>query len=363
MKFYMPTRLFSAPDCVKNHAQDLAALGTRALIVTGRSSRKNHSLDDVTAALQSQGIAFAVFDRTEENPSVETVMAACGCGLAAGADFVIGIGGGSPMDAAKAAAVMMKHPDADWTLLYENTPADALPVAAVPTTCGTGSEVTGVAVLTRHDLGTKVSMTHKIFPRIALIDGKYLLSAPHRILVNTAIDALSHLIESCIHSQADTFSDMTAFAGLSLWRQCRTYLESDAPLTLDAAQALMNAASLAGMAIAQNGTTIPHALSYLLTAQAGIPHGAAVGAFQANYLALADPARRQAVLQAAGFESTGQLGRWIAKQAPVSVERSLLERSAEAVLHNPAKLRLCPYPIDEHILAQIIAIGTDNGSI
>ncbi len=360
MKFYMPTRVYSEIDCVAHHAAELASLGTHALIVTGRSSRNNHSLNDVTAALQAHGISAAIFDRTEENPSVETVMAARSCGLEAGSDFVIGIGGGSPMDAAKAVAVMMKHPDANWTLLYEKTQVSALPVAAVPTTCGTGSEVTGVSVLTRTDLGTKVSITHKVFPQIALIDGKYLLTAPHQIILNTAIDALAHLIESCINSQADTFSDMAVFAGLRLWFQCRPYLDKNTALTPDAAQNLMNAASLAGMSIAQNGTTIPHALSYLLTAQAGIPHGAAVGAFQANYLALADAERKQAVLDAAGFDSTEQLGKWIAERAPIHVDDSLLARSAEAVLHNPAKLRLCPYPVDKQILAQITSIETDS---
>ncbi len=149
------------------------------------------------------------------------------------------------LDAAKAIAVMLKNPDKDWRYLYENTNAKALPIAAVPTTCGTGSEVTGVAVLTRHDLKTKVSMTHRIFPTLALVDGKYILNTPHRIIVNTAIDALSHLIESVINTLADKYSDMVAFAGLNAWRECKPFIENETPLTVEAAQKLMHASTLA----------------------------------------------------------------------------------------------------------------------
>ena len=356
MKFYMPTRVWQEPDCVTNHAAEIAAFGSAALIVTGRnSSRQNGSLEDVITALTGQGIRYTIFDQVEENPSVETVMAARDAGLSAGADFVIGIGGGSPLDAAKAIALMTAHPDKDWQYLYEKADPSALPVIAVPTTCGTGSEVTGVAVLTRHDLGTKVSMTHKVFPTLALVDGKYLLSAPQQLLVHTAIDALSHLIESIINTNADAYSDLTAFSGLQSWRQCRPYLEGKGTLTAGTAQQLMHVSSLAGISIAQTGTSIPHALSYLLTTQGGIPHGAAVGVFQANFLQFAENSRRDAVLQAAGFADADELREALHALLQVQVKQELLERSAKSVLCNPAKLKTCPYPVDEQVMRQIIS--------
>ena len=161
MKFYMPTRLYSENNCIEKHSAELASLGTHALIITGRSSSKlNGSLSDLITALEKHSVKYTVFDKTEENPSVETVMASRDTGLGCGADFVIGLGGGSPLDAAKAAALMMKNKEKSWEFLYETSPADALPLAAIPTTCGTGSEVTGVAVLTRHDMKTKVSAKH-----------------------------------------------------------------------------------------------------------------------------------------------------------------------------------------------------------
>ena len=356
MKFYMPTRVWQEPDCIARHAGEIAALGCSALLVTGRNSaRINGAFEDVVAALTSHGIRYTLFDQVEENPSVETVMAAREAGLAAGADFVIGIGGGSPLDAAKAIALMMAHPDKDWQYLYEKADSTALPVVAVPTTCGTGSEVTGVAVLTRHDLGTKVSMTHKVFPALALVDGKYLRSAPHQLLVHTAVDALAHLIESVINTNADAYSDMTAFTGLQGWRGCLPFLQGKAELTAEATQQLMHISSLAGMSIAQTGTSIPHALSYILTTQGGIPHGAAVGIFQANFLQFAEVSRRDAVLRAAGFTDVDALRETLHVLLHVQADQALLERSAESVLRNPTKLKTCPYPVDEQIMRQIIS--------
>ncbi len=356
MRFFMPTAVRQERDCVARHAKELAACGMTALIVTGRhSARENGSLNDVITALRAQSVHYIVFDRVEENPSVETVMAARDAGLAAEADFVIGIGGGSPLDAAKAAALMLAHPEKDWHYLYETADSAALPVAAVPTTCGTGSEVTGVAVLTRHDLGTKVSMTHRVFPVLALVDGKYLLTAPRKVLIHTAVDALAHLIESAVNTHADAYSDMTAFEGLRGWNECRPYLAGETALTEQAAQQLMHVSTLAGMSIAQTGTSIPHALSYILTAQGGIPHGAAVGVFLANFVQYAEAGRRDAVLRAAGFQDAEALRRMLSAWLSVKADRALTERAAESVLRNPAKLNTCPYPINAQTMQQIIS--------
>ena len=357
MKFYMPTKIFSEKNCIARHSEELATLGSHALIITGKnSSRLNGSLDDVINALNKHSVTYTIFDRTEENPSVETVMAARDTGIRCGADLVIGIGGGSPIDAAKAAALMIKNSDKPWGFLYDTSPAEALPMVAVPTTCGTGSEATGVSVLTRHDMRTKLSVKHKVFPEIALIDGRYLLSAPTDILANTAIDALSHLIESAVSTLADTYSDMTVFPGLELWAKCRPFIEGTRQLDEDAAQSLMDTAALAGMSIAQTGTAIPHSLSYMLTYEAGVPHGAAVGAFLAKYLKYVDSDRQKAILKAVGFTDTAELGRFISSLAPISADRKILERSAASVLANKAKLSLCPYPVTESIMTDIIDI-------
>lgn len=160
MKLFMPTKVYSEKNCVENHSRELAALGTKALVVTGKhSSRINGSLEDVTKALERENIPYMVYDEIEENPSVETVMKAASLGITEGTDFVIGVGGGSPMDASKAIALMIANPEHDERLLYTRTQVSpdgpvypALPVAEIPTTAGTGSEVTPYAILTRNVL-------------------------------------------------------------------------------------------------------------------------------------------------------------------------------------------------------------------
>ena len=120
MMLYMPTKVYQEKKCVENHSRELAALGTSALIVTGKhSSRINGSLEDVKNALEREQIPYTVFDEVEENPSVETVKKAASLGLSAGADFVVGIGGGSPMDAAKAVALLIANPERDTDFLYQ----------------------------------------------------------------------------------------------------------------------------------------------------------------------------------------------------------------------------------------------------
>ena len=357
LKFYMPARVFSENDCVNAHSRELASLGNHALIVTGKSSSsKNGSLDDVISALNKHGVGHTVFDGTEENPSVETVMKARDIGLEAKADFVIGVGGGSPLDAAKAAALMIANPEQSWEYMYRSASTKALPVAAVPTTCGTGSEVTGVAVITRHDLKTKVSVKHRIFPALALIDGKYILSAPMKLIANTAVDAFSHLIESGANRNADRQSFMLVKSGLELWKECRPYIEGKLQPDAKAAMKLMEVSAMAGMAIAQTGTTVPHALSYMLTYEAGIPHGTAVGIFLANYLRYADRSLRDSLLSAAGFSDADDLDDFIRALLPVAVSRDLLERSAESVLMKPEKLAVCPYTLDKETMFKLIDI-------
>ena len=286
MNFYMPTKLFQEWNVVENHKQELASFGKKALIVTGKhSSRANGSLDDVTKALESQGTEYVIYDQIEENPTIPMVMEAAEVGKTQGADFVIGIGGGSPLDAAKAIALMILNRDSSSEVLYQPLTLRALPVIAVPTTCGTGSEVTPYAILTRDDIQTKQSISHKIFPALALVDPKYLQTAAGSVLVNTAIDALGHLIESYFNTNASEYSRMLCVTGMEVWSAGRNVLLGMEPESEDLDN-FMLASSLAGMAISHTSTTLPHGLSYYLTYHKGIPHGKAVGYFLPGYLRL-----------------------------------------------------------------------------
>ena len=219
MRYFDPVELYQEENCVLNHQDRIAALGKRALVVTGKSSARNGSLDDLLKAFENNSISYEIFNEVEENPSVETVMRIRDSYVNSGIEFVAGLGGGSAIDAAKAAAIMMYFPDKDAGFLYQ-TPDKvySLPIVAIPTTCGTGTEATPSAVLTLHDKHTKNSVSHKIFPTLSLVDARYIKTLPLQVLRNSAIDALAHLIESHVNSTSTAYSRLFTASGLRIIR-------------------------------------------------------------------------------------------------------------------------------------------------
>ena len=358
MHFYMPTKVYQENDCVKNHAAELTALGTRAMVITGRRSAKvNGSFGDVAAVLDDAHLPFVLFDEIEENPSVESVMKARDLAVSEGCDLFIGIGGGSPMDAAKAISLMAYHKDQDASYLYAaDTDDTAYPIVAVPTTCGTGSEVTAISVLTIHEQQTKKGLPHKLFPVLSLVDPKYLMAAPVPVLHSTAMDALCHLAESYVNSKATDYSRMCADAGLRAWKRSKSLLKKERKLeTLDEAEALMFASSLAGMAIAHTGTSLPHGLSYGLTYTLGTPHGKACGRFLPGYLAAASVEDRSHVLELAGFHDLKELKEFLAESCGCEdIPDDLRQHIVEQLAPNTERLKVAPFPVDPSVLYQII---------
>ena len=358
--FYMPTRVYAEDEAVRRHAGELASLGRKALIVTGRRSAfENGVYEDIRQALEGKGTGSVLFSETEENPSVETVMKARDFGLSEGVDFVIGAGGGSALDAAKAVALMIRNAGRGPEFLYEKTPgAQALPVAAVPTTCGTGSEVTGVSVLTNTEKGVKKSIPAKIFPELALIDGKYLRTASFSVLACTAFDALTHMIESDLNSSATAMSRMCTAAGLERWALSQSVLRKEKQPDDRDFRNMMLASAMGGMAIAQTATSLPHGLSYPVTVRLGVPHGKACAYFTAGYLSEAPEEIRARLLGAAGFSSIRDFREvFYASCGPLGVSgealREVLEATAEETAANPVKLALAPFPVDRERLWRI----------
>ena len=358
--FYMPVKVFDEKEAVRNHAEDLGRMGSRALIVTGRRSAVScGAYQDVCDALDQAGVSHVLFDQVEENPSVETIMKARDYGVSEGVDFVIGIGGGSPLDAAKAIALMIRKADKPSSYLYHpDGDSSALPVAAVPTTCGTGSEVTAVSVLTDPARALKKSIPHKLFPQIALIDGKYLKSAPMSVIANTAFDALTHLYESWFNTKAGVYSRMCVEEGLKIWAMSLPVLRGSREADDRDRANMMRAAMLGGMAIAHTGTAIPHALSYALTYELQVRHGKATAYFIAGYLSFADAKQRERMLSLAGFDSLEDLRkvyRFCCGEIGCTEEeiRRVLEPKIEENCANPVRLALSPYPVDEEKLRRI----------
>lgn len=371
--FYVPVHVYCGEGAVRAHAKDLKALGKKAFVVTGaHSAVKCGVYSDICAALNEAGMSHVWFHEVEQNPSVSTVMRARDTALEEKCDCVIGAGGGSPLDAAKAVALMMRHKDEGPGFLYASgSDNSAVPIALVPTTCGTGSEVTGVSILTVPEQEKKGSIPHKIFADLALVDGTYLMGASGRILLNTSLDALAHLFESYMSSAASKLSRMIADEGMKVWGENLQFLselavsEKRPELTAGRADSLMLASMLGGMAIAQTGTSLPHALSYYVTVKLGVEHGRAVNYFMPGYLkaaGMAGAAYRADMLhlmEQSGIGSVEEFRRLYDKACgPLSSDeqklKEILKMDAAGMEKNTAKLRTVPFTVDSRMLEQIV---------
>lgn len=284
-KFHMPVKTYFGEGCLANNSSELSKYGNKALIVTGGSSaRLSGALAEVCGILDQQKTGYVIFDKVQNNPTPENVKEGGILARRSGAEFVIGIGGGSPLDASKAIAVLAVN-DIEPEQLFTNSFAKRpLPVIAIPTTAGTGSEVTPYSILTRADKQTKISFgAPETFPAVAFLDPRYTVSQPLEVTVNTAVDAFSHSLEGYLGKRRTPATDILAREGIRLFGVCLESLRSG-DISLAVREKLLYASMLGGMVISHTGTTIVHGIGYNFTYFSGIPHGKANGYLIAEYM-------------------------------------------------------------------------------
>ncbi len=356
-RFNLPTEVIAGRGCVRAHATAWT-LGRKALIVTGKqSARVSGALEDVLAVLSERAIDAVIFDGISANPDADQVYA--GAAVGEGCDFVVAIGGGSPLDAAKAIAWVLGT-EVSREEFFRRVPLPServLPMVAVPVTCGTGSEVTPYAIITDHEEQSKVNITcSTFFPRVALLDARYLESLPLAVLCDTALDALSHAIEGAYSPRANR---MTLAMSEEAIRTLMPELLRLAHGAYVNRTQLHYASMLAGMVIAQTGTALVHAMGYPLTYHKGIPHGRANGLLLAGYLEFMErPCERltRRLLDAAGLQAPEELHALIdtlldvmevACEAPSEEE---LARFAREPLRLSMVRRYCALPSPEEVM-------------
>ncbi|WP_031514936.1 iron-containing alcohol dehydrogenase family protein [Desulfofalx alkaliphila] len=331
LSFYCPTKVFFEQECVDKYSAEMSKFGKKALIVTGgNSSKKNGSLKDMVDALDKEGIDHRVFDQVEQNPSVNTVYQGARLARQMKADFIVGIGGGSPLDAAKAVAVLAVNDIEEDQLLTKRWVKSALPVVAVPTTAGTGSEVTPYSILTVDKEETKKSIAgDDLFPVIAYMDARYMLNLPWYVTANTAVDALSHSIEGFINNRATLISDLLALESITIIGRVLKNIDLN-NISLDERAELLYASMLAGMVISQTATNMVHAMGYPLTYYKNLPHGLANGVTlkaALEFLGQGSPDKVARVVRAMDCQNLDEVGRLLAKVLPqVSIKLSESEQ-------------------------------------
>ncbi len=285
-QLYIPTHIVGGEHCLREHAE-LLRQGRHALLVTGKTSaRKSGVLDDLIPLLTQAGIYVTIFDQITANPLLETCYEGGRTAARCGADFVIGIGGGSPIDAAKAIACFAANPAMEPMDLFEPEKRihPALPILAIPTTAGTGTEANPYSIMTLPDRERKKTYSApEAWARVAFLDPRYTasLSAPNTM--STALDAFAHALESYLSPKANEVSQMMAlYAARKIWGVIGG---EPGAYTMEMRRDLMDAACAAGIAISITGTGFPHPMGYSITLLDGVPHGFACALFGGDYLA------------------------------------------------------------------------------
>ncbi len=296
----------SAVDQLGEIAQGMSA--GRVLIVTDPSLVEAGVVERVCKPLRSAGVSFEVFDGGQPEPPISTVNSAVDSARAFQPDVLLGLGGGSNMDIAKAAAVVLAHGGAVKDYAGDQVvPGPIFPLILVPTTSGTGSEVTAAAVLSDPEQGSKFGiLSNHIRPRVALVDPLLTVSCPPGVTAGSGIDALAHAIEGYTAVDNETFpvpeGERTVYQGRQplsdtlseraiglVGQHLRRAVEDGSDL--DAREGMSLAATLAGMAFSNTGVAVVHALEYALGSVVHTPHGLGCGLLLPYVMRFNAPAR------------------------------------------------------------------------
>ena len=304
--FYMPVRLYSGEGCLRRGGEQLRSLGRRCLVVTGAHAAKAcGALDDALSALDEAGVAATVFPGIGENPLLSQCQAAAFAAEACRAEFLLGVGGGSVMDATKAAAWLAANNITDGYKLFTGLRHRALPFALAGTTAGTGSEVSATAVITLDREKHKKSVNDpQCYARVAFCDPRYTHTMSRETTISTALDALSHAVEGWF---APACGDVVTACGekaLPLITEGLRWLAGETGLPDGGLREKLYYGSLwAGLVLNACGTAFPHPLGYVLTEDFQLPHGMACAVFLPAFTRRAEqyaPARAAALFALCG---------------------------------------------------------------
>ncbi len=275
--FRTTPRIVMGPGAINQIAEEVRQLNAKkVLFVTDKGVIKAGLLKPAQETLERSGIHHALFDAVEPDPRYEIVAQCVDRLREVRADLLIGFGGGSPIDIAKSAAVMATN-EASIAEYFgiDMIPKPGLPTIMVPTTAGTGSEVTPIVILS--DEGEKLKkgiVSPYLFPSVALLDPQLTVRLPPDITAATGMDALIHAMEAYTSVHASGITDMLAFRAMELlYHNIRTaYANGN---NMEARSSMMEGSLLAGMAFANAGVTAVHAFAYPIGAEFHIPHGIA----------------------------------------------------------------------------------------
>lgn len=290
-------------DRAGTHAREL---GTNALLVTGKNAVRRHGyLERVMRSLESAGFRVTVYDGVSANPRSDEVDQATALARSNRCDLVVGLGGGSAIDAAKGVSVTAPMGgtvrDLIGVTLGPETPR--LPLMAIPTTAGSGSEVTRGAIITDTTRNFRSGVRgDAIYPRTAIVDPDLVASLPRKVLAETVFDSFAHAVEGCVATRADEASRSRAYQAIELIAaHLPAGLRGDA--SPEVFEALCQASVLGGVNVANVSTCLPHRMQQAMGALRGIEisHGRGLALLYPSWL------RHTAPLEPSAFSVVAEL--------------------------------------------------------
>ena len=302
--YNQPTRICFGLGCREKLPELVGQLGQRPVLVSDRALQR---LDSVTELVRSLGPHTTTFFEVDPNPTVASVDALAQLIRAAQCDVVVAVGGGSSLDCGKVAGALAVQGGTARQYHSEGRRLDArrLPLVAMPTTAGTGSEVTPIAVLDDAEKNCKAPIAHaSLFPTVALIDPSLTVTMPAHVTACTGLDALAHAIEGYWSKNHQPICDLMACEAMPLvFRHLRTAFHE--PGNLAAREGMCQAALLGGLAFQLPKNAAVHACSFPLSSRYHLPHGAACALTLDHFIRFNAPAlgeRGAKLARAAGFE-------------------------------------------------------------
>lgn len=376
-----PVTVLAGPSALTETYRILGELGVeRATIVCGQ---RVGSLDLLRSLVRGapRGLEISVYDLVEPDPSDTTCERGAEAARAAGAQAIIGIGGGSSMDAAKAIAAEAVQPG--WTVAQDHPgePAqidfEPLPVLLAPTTAGTASEVTPFSVITYTKTERKLVLGHPaLYARYALLDPLALQTCSETVRVAAGMDALTHAIESCVSKQATDQTRRRALQSITLVAPNLPRVVDDVR-DMEAQEQLQLGAMIAGLAFSKSRLGIVHAMALPLSALFGVPHGVANAVllpFGMDFNAMSDIEGFAAIAAAMGVDTAALDDKQAAaaavdavrelatrvgaprRMSEVGVEREAIPRMAEDAMPS-AHIACNPRPIEKSDLIELYTMA------
>lgn len=271
--FVIPNHTIVGTNVLGEAAPLLKKMGNKAFIVTGRHIAVSDMMKQLTALLDENGIDCVIFDGITGEPTDTMIEKGVEMLKSSGCDFIIGIGGGSPLDSAKAIAAMAVNEGSIADYNGKEITGEILPLAAIPTTAGTGSEATKFTVITDSEKGIKMLLKGDVLvPKLAIVDSSFTIGAPKSVISATGLDALTHAVEAYTSRKAFSMTDTLAVSAVKRIMKYLpiAYKEPDNSL---AREQMSIAALEAGICINNSSVTIVHGMSRPIGALFHVPHG------------------------------------------------------------------------------------------